>query len=173
MNTEEKKAARLYRYIRSWGRMLRSYEYYIIGEQLRAMADNAPLDAIYKSDKLGWQRAADLAPDHDFHTYHAVHWQIPMDDLSQRYPLFYALAEKMALANNVPVLTPHTFGRMLKTLNQEDRCWQQCEWDAALYVTDEQQNMLVDGEETERNELVARLKTPTLDEVLGHMFNLI
>lgn len=175
MSEEIRKAARLYRYIRSWGRYMRSFEYYITGQQLLAMAEKAPLDAIYKNAQTGsgWTRAADLAPDHDFHTYHAVHWQILMDEPAQRYPLFYALVEKMALANNAPVLTPHTFGRMLKTLNQEDRCWQQCEWDAALYPTDEMQDILVDGEDDERNELVARLKTPTLDEVLDHMFNLI
>jgi hypothetical protein len=40
-----------YKHIRAWGNSLRSYEYYIFGEQTKAAEDNAPLNAIYYSDR--------------------------------------------------------------------------------------------------------------------------
>jgi hypothetical protein len=41
-----------YRAIEAWGRLLRSYDYYIQMQQSQAHADEAPLDAIYKSSPL-------------------------------------------------------------------------------------------------------------------------
>lgn len=39
-----------YKYIRAWGIMMGSFEYYINGEIQKAKDDNAPTDAIYKKD---------------------------------------------------------------------------------------------------------------------------
>jgi hypothetical protein len=36
-----------YKHIAAWGQMMGSYQYYITGEQEKAAAANAPLDAIY------------------------------------------------------------------------------------------------------------------------------
>jgi hypothetical protein len=47
-----------YKHIRAWGRMMLSYEYYIVQEQEQAAKDNAPIDAIYKRDT--WRRFADV-----------------------------------------------------------------------------------------------------------------
>lgn len=65
-------APEAYKAIRLWGENLRSFEYYIKGEQAKAAHDGAPVDAIYFSDTLGrWMHVGDLAPNHPFHTQYA------------------------------------------------------------------------------------------------------
>lgn len=51
-----------YPYIRAWGRMMQSYAYYIEGEVERAMADNAPANAIYQRDGK-WYTLDDIKSD--------------------------------------------------------------------------------------------------------------
>lgn len=54
-----------YKHIRAWGKMLQSFEYYIVNEQRIASEDNAPLTAIYKR-KGEWITSDDLDPNHVF-----------------------------------------------------------------------------------------------------------
>lgn len=61
-----------YHAIRLWGQNLGSYEYYIANEQLKAVKDNAPLDAIDKDTDTGvWLCVTDLHPDHHFRLMYA------------------------------------------------------------------------------------------------------
>lgn len=59
-----------YATIRSWGLMMRSFEYYIKGEQEKAASMFAPLDALYERDGL-WVLKSGLAAGHEFHALHA------------------------------------------------------------------------------------------------------
>jgi hypothetical protein len=50
-----------YKYIRAWGKFLGSYEYYIVGEQERALEDDAPFDAIsYDDQNKRWRTVRDI-----------------------------------------------------------------------------------------------------------------
>lgn len=49
-----------YRYIRAWGLMMQSYNYYIEGQIRDAIASKAPQDAIYRRDDGSWARFADI-----------------------------------------------------------------------------------------------------------------
>jgi hypothetical protein len=49
-----------YPYIRAWGRMLHSHEYYIKNQIEQARADNAKLDSIYKNNAGSWQTIRDV-----------------------------------------------------------------------------------------------------------------
>ena len=69
-----------YKHIRAWGKMMGSFEYYIMGEQEKAAADNAPLDAIYKRED-GW------------HTYSSV----TREDTRQRMDSFLRQTDKRGL----------------------------------------------------------------------------
>ena len=48
-----------YKHIYAWGMMMSSSRDYIHDEQVRAAADNAPLDAIYKRQD-GWRTMRDV-----------------------------------------------------------------------------------------------------------------
>ena len=39
-----------YKHIRAWGLMMGSFEYYVRNQQSDASDDNAPLDAVFKSE---------------------------------------------------------------------------------------------------------------------------
>lgn len=54
-----------YKAIREWGKMMGSYPYYIRMQQELASQEDAPLDAIYRSDK-GWECVSGLAEGHHF-----------------------------------------------------------------------------------------------------------
>lgn len=43
-----------YKYIEAWGVYMRSFDYYIRGEQRIAFETNAPLDAIYRNSDNKW-----------------------------------------------------------------------------------------------------------------------
>jgi len=44
-----------YLYIRAWGKLLGSFDYYIENEVCKARKDNAPQTAIYRNDDKTWQ----------------------------------------------------------------------------------------------------------------------
>ena len=50
-----------YLYIRAWGRLLKSYLYYIQGEVEKAREDNAPEDATFKDSNGTWHRWSEMA----------------------------------------------------------------------------------------------------------------
>lgn len=52
-----------YPFIRKWGRMLRSYDYYIIGQVALARVDNAPQDAVYRRKDGTWATVDDVESD--------------------------------------------------------------------------------------------------------------
>jgi len=65
-------APEAYKAIRLWGKNLRSFEYYIKGEQAKASRDGAPVDAIYYNHTLDrWMYVRDLKPGHPFHEQYA------------------------------------------------------------------------------------------------------
>lgn len=47
-----------YPYIRAWGQLLGSYEYFIEAQIERAQEDNAPDDAVYVDQEGRWHRFA-------------------------------------------------------------------------------------------------------------------
>ena len=49
-----------YYHIKAWGQYLGSYSYYIKGEQEKAAADNAPINAISKKSDGIWSTADDI-----------------------------------------------------------------------------------------------------------------
>jgi hypothetical protein len=49
-----------YPYIRAWGKMMQSYDYYIESQIRDAIASKAPVDAIYRRDDGSWSRFADI-----------------------------------------------------------------------------------------------------------------
>jgi hypothetical protein len=49
-----------YKYIRAWGYMMGSFEYYVRGQVDKARRDNAPADAIYRDDDGTWHRYANV-----------------------------------------------------------------------------------------------------------------
>jgi hypothetical protein len=56
-----------YKGIELWGQQLGSYQYYIDGEQSKAVSTNAPIDALYWSESNGeWVCVSDLKEDHSF-----------------------------------------------------------------------------------------------------------
>ena len=52
-----------YIYIRAWGQMMNSMEYYIRGEVDKARREKAPADAIYKNHDGKWVTYATIARD--------------------------------------------------------------------------------------------------------------
>jgi hypothetical protein len=48
-----------YLYIRKWGRIVGSHDYYIENQVAKARRDNAPQNAIYKEDD-GWKTIEDI-----------------------------------------------------------------------------------------------------------------
>lgn len=51
-----------YKTIAAWGRMMGSFSYYIVAQQEKAAAANAPLDAIYERNGE-WSILGDCHPD--------------------------------------------------------------------------------------------------------------
>jgi uncharacterized membrane protein len=49
-----------YIYIKAWGRMMGSYDYYITGEVEKARQENAPPTAVYKSHEGVWRTYEDI-----------------------------------------------------------------------------------------------------------------
>lgn len=52
-----------YKHIRAWGKLLRSYDYYIELEQHRASENNAPINAVYDKGDNDWVTADTCQPD--------------------------------------------------------------------------------------------------------------
>lgn len=59
-----------YKAIRLWGEKLRSFDYYITGEQCKAADQNAPIDALYERNGI-WKCVSDLYPEHPFRAEYA------------------------------------------------------------------------------------------------------
>jgi hypothetical protein len=51
---------KVYPYIKAWGRMMQSYDYYINGQVELAQKENAPQDAIYRGSDGTWSRFGDI-----------------------------------------------------------------------------------------------------------------
>lgn len=66
LNLSMSLAAQEYRGILLWGRMLHSNSYYVASEMERALAENAPIDAIYQELDGHWVCVSDLTPGHPF-----------------------------------------------------------------------------------------------------------
>lgn len=66
-----------YKHIRSWGIYMRSFEYYIKGQQEQAAKDGAPVDSVYFNTHLKgkWVTIADFGADHPFHAFHEAYWK--------------------------------------------------------------------------------------------------
>ena len=65
-----------YKHIRSWGRNMRSMEFYITQAQEKAARDGAPEDALYFSTTENkWVCASDLRAEHAFHEFHKSYWE--------------------------------------------------------------------------------------------------
>ena len=56
--------------VRLWGKMLASFDYYIDGQIKKAIADNAPIDAIYYKGCGNWITVKDLDADHPFRIHY-------------------------------------------------------------------------------------------------------
>ena len=54
-----------YKAIAWWGKMLQSNRFYVRDQQIKAMEMDAPLDAIFHTDK-GWLTVSDLPADHKY-----------------------------------------------------------------------------------------------------------
>ena len=50
-----------YPFIRAWGKMLGSFDYYIEMQKKDAAEDGAPADACYKDSNGSWRRYTELA----------------------------------------------------------------------------------------------------------------
>lgn len=73
-------APEAYKAIRLWGENLRSQEYYIKDQQVKASYDGAPIDAIYFNQDgpvRRWYYVRDLQPQHPFHAQYAKYLEKP------------------------------------------------------------------------------------------------
>jgi hypothetical protein len=71
-----------YKWIRAWGRMMGSYDYYINGEVERARADRAPQNAIFKRDS-GWATTAGIQSDSTKENLRQIAGPLPEDAAGQ------------------------------------------------------------------------------------------
>ena len=59
-----------YTLIAAWGAWMRSFPYYVQWEQERAVAEQAPLDAVYCAHEGGWVTLRDLSPENPFRAFY-------------------------------------------------------------------------------------------------------
>jgi hypothetical protein len=72
-----------YKHIRAWGRMMRSHEYYITGQQEQACNDGAPIDAVYREQDGNWCSFANVT---EQSTIDGIHQELERMQLSKRDP---------------------------------------------------------------------------------------